>query len=74
MREHSITERQQEVLDFIREFRARHDRSPTFLELAIGLKVSSKGTISHYLDRLEHYGAIKRTADTRCVIEVTGVI
>lgn len=39
----------------------------------MGLGVSSKGTISHYLDRLEHYGAIKRTGESRYVIEVTGV-
>jgi len=51
----------QEILDFIRQFQARHGLTPTIREIAAGCGLSSTSNVSYWLDALELTGRIKRT-------------
>jgi len=55
-----VTQRQQEFLDFIREFEERHGKSPTFREIAIGMGVSSKGSVSAMVNMLASMGLLDK--------------
>lgn len=55
-----LTDRQQTVLDFLREFHSRHGHAPTEREIQAGLGFSSQSVARHYLTILERKGAISR--------------
>lgn len=55
-----ISERQQEFLDFIRHFEEMHHKPPTYREIAIGLGVSSKGSVSAMINTLHDMGLIEK--------------
>lgn len=54
------SERQQEFLDFINKFEEMHGHNPTFREIAIGLGISSKGSISAMIETLASMGLIEK--------------
>ena len=55
-----LTPRQQRVLEFLETYTARHGRSPTYAEMAAGLGLADKKSITQYLQALERKGYIRR--------------
>jgi SOS-response transcriptional repressor LexA len=55
-----VSERQQEFLDFMKHFEEMHGCSPTFREIAIGMGISSKGSVSAMIDMLHSMGLIEK--------------
>ena len=55
-----LTERQQDTLDFIRNYIQNHGRSPLVAEIAEGLGISSQGTTHRYIQSLVDAGLIER--------------
>ncbi len=55
-----LTERQQQVLDFIRAFSRRTGYPPTVREIGRELKLSSPSTVHVHLANLERRGLIRR--------------
>lgn len=55
-----LTERQKEILDFIREFRRRRGVAPTHREICERFGFSSYGTAHKHLKLLERKGYLKR--------------
>jgi len=56
----NLTKRQKEILDFIRDYRAQHEISPTQREIREKFGLSSFGTVQKHLKRLEEKGALSR--------------
>jgi repressor LexA len=56
----NLTNRQKEILDFIRSYRVEHGISPTQREIREAFKLSSFGTVQKHLKRLEEKGALAR--------------
>jgi len=56
----NLTKRQKEILDFIRNYRAQHEISPTQREIREKFGLSSFGTVQKHLKRLEEKGALSR--------------
>jgi len=56
----NLTKRQQEILDFIRNYRTAHGISPTQREIREAFRLSSFGTVQKHLKRLEEKGALSR--------------
>ena len=55
-----LTRRQREVMDFIAEFLPERGYSPSFQEIASGLKLNSVATIHKHVSTLERKGFLKR--------------
>ncbi|PCH62760.1 MAG: repressor LexA [Gammaproteobacteria bacterium] len=55
-----LTERQQDTLDFIRNYIQNHGRSPLVAEIAKGLGISSQGTTHRYIQALVDAGLMER--------------
>lgn len=53
------TQRQKEVLDFIKKYRELYGYSPTYKEIAKGLGLSSKSSVWEHVKRLRDQGFIK---------------
>jgi repressor LexA len=68
----TLTRRQVEVLEFLRDFRARSGYSPTMRELAGGLGLSSVATVAEHVDSLESRGLIRRQRDRARSVLLTG--
>jgi SOS-response transcriptional repressor LexA len=60
MMDDRISWRQQQFLDFMKRFEKRHGKPPTFKEIAIGMGISSKGSVSAMMATLEQMGQIDR--------------
>lgn len=58
------TERQLEVLGFVRDFIAREGMSPTVREIAAGIQVASTYTVIGHLRMLEAKGLLRSTPGT----------
>ena len=59
MREKTFTATDQEVLDFIRKFKAENDgNSPSHREIIEGTNILSTGHLTFVLDKLVHFGRI----------------
>jgi repressor LexA len=56
----ALTRRQHEVYDFIRKFVEQHQYSPSFEEIAAGLKLNSLATVHKHISNLERKGLLKR--------------
>lgn len=66
-----MTERRQQVLDFIRQFIAEKHYAPTYEEIRIGLGMSTKSLVDYYLNHLEAAGYITRVPfSPRCIVLV----
>lgn len=55
-----VSERQQEFLDFMEEFEREHGHPATFKEIAIGMGISSKGSVSAMIGTLDQMGLLRR--------------
>lgn len=55
-----LTEREQNTLDFIRNYVKKHDRSPLVSEIADGLGIKSQGTTHRYIQALVDEGFLER--------------
>ena len=67
----ALTRRQKQVLDYIVKFIDRHGYSPSFEEIADGLKLTSLATVHKHLQTLEKKGFIRRGYNRSRSIEVT---
>ena len=67
----ALTRRQKQVLDLIVHFIDRHGYSPSFEEIADGLKLTSLATVHKHLQTLEKKGFIRRGYNRSRSIEVT---
>ena len=56
----SLTQKQQETLDFIRGFSRRTSQSPTISEIAVNFGLKSLRSVTQRLESLEEKGFIKR--------------
>jgi SOS-response transcriptional repressor LexA len=56
----TLSERQSEFLAFMRTYEVVHGRPPTFREIAVGLDISSKGSISAMMNTLSQMGLIDK--------------
>ena len=55
-----ISLRQQEFLDFLKDFEEKHGHAPTFKEIAIAMEVTSKGTVSAMILSLSKLGFVEK--------------
>ncbi len=69
----ALTRRQKQVLDFLTEFINRKGYSPSFEEIAEGVKVSSLATVHKHLENLERKGFIRRGYNQSRSVEVVAV-
>ena len=69
----ALTRRQKEVLDFLIHFINRNGYSPSFEEMAKGLRLSSLATVHKHLQVLERKGFIQRRYNQSRSVEVIAV-
>lgn len=67
-----ITERQKEVLDFIKKFIADHGYPPAVREIGKGMGLSSPATVFVHMKNLEQLGYIRTTNNKFRTIEIVG--
>ncbi|MBI4889726.1 MAG: transcriptional repressor LexA [Acidobacteria bacterium] len=67
----ALTPRQKEVLDFLVEYTERNGFSPSFEEIANGLKLASLATVHKHITALEQKGYLKRRYNESRSIEVS---
>ncbi len=60
----SLSDRQREILRFIRAFLSRNGYPPTYEEIRHGLDLSSKSQVNYHLEALEEKGCIERVPNT----------
>ncbi len=65
-----LTERQKELLSFIRTYNARNGFSPTVREIGAAFGIRSTNGVSDHLKALEHKGRLKRIETMPRGIEV----
>jgi repressor LexA len=66
----AMTRRQKEVLDFIGGFVQRNGYSPSFEEIARGLKLSSLATVHKHVNNLQNKGLLQRAHNRSRSIDV----
>jgi repressor LexA len=59
-----ISAKQQAMLTFIEEFVAEHGYPPTYEEIRVGMKLSTKSLVDYHLTALEEAGKIQRDPAT----------
>lgn len=67
----TLYRRQRQVLQFIKDYLAEHQASPTLREIADHFKLSSLATVHAHLQRLEEKGYIRRNFHSERGIVVT---
>ena len=65
-----LTKRQEDTLNFIKEYIVEHGYPPTVREIAKELDVSSPATVQAHLDRLADKGYIKKGSNKNRTIEL----
>ncbi|MBR1802148.1 hypothetical protein IJ768_02910 [Candidatus Saccharibacteria bacterium] len=65
-----ITKKQQRLLDFIADYTAQNDVSPTYREIAAGLGLKSVSGVAEHIDRLVSLGALRKNDEFGRVLEV----
>ncbi len=65
-----LTKRQEDTLQFVKEYIVSHGYPPTVREIATALKVSSPATIQAHLDGLAEKGYIKKGSNKNRTIEL----
>ena len=66
----TLTKRQKDVLDFLVAFETRNGYSPSFEEIAKGVKLSSLATVHKHVTTLERKGYIRRGYNQSRSIEI----
>jgi repressor LexA len=67
----ALTKRQKEVLDFIADFSEENGYSPSYDELARGLKLASLATVHKHIQALESRHYLRRLANQSRSLDVT---
>jgi len=67
----ALTPRQKEVLDFLVAYIERHGFSPSFEEIAAGLKLSSLATVHKHISALEQKGYVQRRFNESRSVEIS---
>jgi repressor LexA len=67
----ALTKRQKEVLDFIADFVHENGFSPSFEEIAAGLKLASLATVHKHVSALEAKGYLKRSYNRSRSLDVS---
>ncbi len=70
MKTKELTERQNEILDFVKKFTAEHGYPPAIREICKGVGLSSPATVFVHLKNLESMGYIKTTSNKFRTIEI----
>lgn len=65
-----MTKRERDLLDFLKDFISRHGKSPTYAEMAEGLKLRSRGNTHRLIKSLESQGYVKVTPQSYRAIEI----
>jgi repressor LexA len=65
-----LTERQRDILNFIKEFQSEHDVAPTHREICDRFGFSSYGTVYKHLSLLEKKGLIRRDWNQKRGVEL----
>jgi len=68
----ALSERQQNMLQFIREYSAEHGRPPTVREIGLAVGISSTSVVDYNLRVLERDGHLKRERELSRGIELPG--
>jgi len=66
----SLTQKQERVLRFLKDFLNRHGYPPTVREIAYHLKMAGPHSAKRFLDMLEQKGYIRRIAKSSRAIEI----
>jgi len=67
----ALTKRQKEVLDFIADFIEKNGYSPSYEELARGLKLASLATVHKHIEALESRNYVRRLFNQSRSLEVS---
>ena len=65
-----LTERQKDILDFIKRFIVENGYPPTVREIGASLGISSPATIHTHLSNLEHKGIIRKKDSKNRALEL----
>ena len=65
-----LTKKQKHLVDFLSDFLATHDYSPSYREIAAGLGLKSVASVAEHINNLVEIGALKRTPGTSRSLEV----
>ena len=57
---YKLTKKQKRLMDFLAEFIAEHDHSPSYREIASGLGLKSPASVAEHIDNLVALGFLKR--------------
>lgn len=60
MTDERVSDRQREFLAFLKHYEEDHGRSPTFKEIAIGMGITSKGSVSAMINMLSMMGYVEK--------------
>ena len=73
MKEIKLTKKQELVLNYIKEYTAKHGFPPAVREIAKGVGLNSPSSVHSHIKRLERDGFIKKTNSKFRTLEVVGV-
>ncbi|MFA5359077.1 MAG: transcriptional repressor LexA [Patescibacteria group bacterium] len=68
-----LTKKQQEIIEYIRDFIIAHSYSPSFREIASHFKLSSVATVAQHIEALEKKGLLRRSTNEARSIELISV-
>ena len=68
----ALSERQREILDFVKRYIAEHGYPPAMRNIRDGCGISSTSVVLYNLDRLQHKGFIHRDLENARAIRVAG--
>src|SRR5581483_11476778 len=66
----TLSEKQQAILKFMRDFIAEHDYPPSIRDIQIGCNISSTSVVDYNLKALERAGLIRRGREVSRAIEL----
>ena len=65
-----LTKKQKELLDYLSEYKDKHNHSPSYDEIRIAMNLKSKSGIHRIVSALEERGFIKKLANRARAIEI----
>lgn len=68
----SLTKKQKELLDYVKQFIDEKGYSPSYREMAVGLGISSVSTVAKHVDNLMVNGYLVKTEGGIRNVEVAG--
>lgn len=73
MKQIKLTKKQELVLNYIKEYTAKHGFPPAVREIAKGVGLNSPSSVHSHIKRLERDGFIKKTNSKFRTLEVVGI-